>query len=516
VARVELSVEARAIETLIDKGQRDLASARLRAACAYFGRRPEYRYLLCFFDSRFRVRSDAELLREVTELVGDQPELFEATALLAELHARAGDEARADLFARMALESKNPSARARAMEVLTSQAEESVTSLQRSSPVPLVGSPVPGDENAPSSDILAMRAWFERAGRELIHRRTPGYGVRPFHSMVEMLLDWGRTVAEGHSFLSAEPLKLTRESLAIIDEVVVAQRRQLARRAASPTDASPIMAIAGFFLAVVLHELEAGVLEISPDDGGCKVLLPSGAGVRPLLIATGYADGSGPSLAATFDRLAAARELASGPPSSPSVHRVSSARMAAAAARSSGAPKPMAASALARAELALNRPDVETVPLRVLARPTWPADLPPFDLPGIAAALASSQSGQEIAERSGAFLSATPASIEALESYCLATRGGEGAAAGAGPWHPSDADEELILAWGALLGETLIAAYGGVWECDPNAPSDPRLFRVICQERVASWPVTQVYLRLKDGGRHNLIEFVAAVGRLLD
>jgi hypothetical protein len=67
-----------------------------------------------------------------------------------------------------------------------------------------------------------------------------------------------------------------------------------------------------------------------------------------------------------------------------------------------------------------------------------------------------------------------------------------------------------------LLGETLIAAYGGIWECDPNAPSDPRLFRVICEDRVAAWPMTQVYLRLKNGVQHGLVDFVAAVGKLLE
>jgi hypothetical protein len=32
---------------------------------------------------------------------------------------------------------------------------------------------------------------------------------------------------------------------------------------------------------------------------------------------------------------------------------------------------------------------------------------------------------------------------------------------------------------------------------------------------VAVWPITQVYLRLKNGARHDLIEFLASVGRLL-
>src|SRR5262252_5229930 len=144
VARVELSVEARAIESLIDAGQKDVAATRLRAASAYFGRRPEYRYLACFYDARFRIRPDAELLREVTELAGDQPELVEATALLAELHARAGDEARADFFARMALESTNPSTRARAMEVLSSQAPEGKSADESGEPPPPSSRTKPG------------------------------------------------------------------------------------------------------------------------------------------------------------------------------------------------------------------------------------------------------------------------------------------------------------------------------------------------------------------------------------
>jgi hypothetical protein len=94
-------------------------------------------------------------------------------------------------------------------------------------------------------------------------------------------------------------------------------------------------------------------------------------------------------------------------------------------------------------------------------------------------------------------------------------RGERGDAPDPASWQPSDEEEELILAWGALVGETLIAAYGGVWECDPNGPSDPRLFRVLCQDRAAAWPMTQVYLRLKNGKRHDLIAFLAAVGRLL-
>jgi hypothetical protein len=151
----------------------------------------------------------------------------------------------------------------------------------------------------------------------------------------------------------------------------------------------------------------------------------------------------------------------------------------------------------------------------MLEGPTRPSELPPMNLSAIASGLATSPSAQDIAARSGAFLAPTPASVEALESYCTATRGEIGSAPERSVWIPSDEDEERIVEWGAFVGETLIAAYGGVWECDPNAPSDPRLFRVVSEERVVAWPITQVYLRLKNGSRHNLMDFVAAVGKLL-
>jgi len=119
-----LALFLKAIESLIDTGQQGDAANRLQAVHANLGRRPEYRYLICLYDSKFRVRPDRDLLRDVVELVGEQPDLMEATALLAELYARTGDMSRADLFARLALESPSPSARARANEVLSARAND--------------------------------------------------------------------------------------------------------------------------------------------------------------------------------------------------------------------------------------------------------------------------------------------------------------------------------------------------------------------------------------------------------
>jgi len=577
VARIELSAEVRAIESLIDAGEHSAASNRLQVAHTNIGRRPEYRYLVCLYDSTFHVRPDRDLLSEMIELVGEQPDLMEAAALLAQLYARLGDEARADLFAHLALESANPSARARAESVLKAYGaspegppSSRVKQVERvpapaipsrrpssapparpsSAPPPSVppsrpssppiseapssssrpldarypSAPPPkyhqqgadGSDTAPesASEPTALGAWFERARREVVQKR-PAYGVRTGHSIVGMLLDWGKTVAEGNSFVSTEAMSLNRDALAQVDEAILSLRRQPGSRTASRSDTSRAMAAAGFFLAVVLHELDATVLEIAPDDGGCKVVVPSGAGARPLLVAAAFAEGTGPSLVHTFDRLAAARELAASTTSSEPPYRRPSTSLPA-MRQPSLTPVSTPSLGNPRDELAMTRPEVEAATTRKLDRPMHPADAPPLNMSAVAGALMRSALSQDIGAHSGTTLSPIPASIESLDSFCTATRGELGAAPERTVWPTSDDDEEIILTWGALLGETLIAAYGGIWECDPNAPSDPRLFRVICEDRVAAWPMAQVYLRLKNGTRHGLAEFVAEVGRLLE
>ena len=604
MARIELSAEVRAIESLIDAGEHGAASNRLQAAHTNLGRRPEYRYVVCLYDSTFHVRPDRDLLSEMIELVGEQPDLMEAAALLAQLYARLGDEARADLFAHLALESANPSARARAESVLKAygasdgppsshvkQVErvpapaipsrrpstpapphgagptsfgpmssgpsttrsassapparpssvpppsvppsrpssppisEAPSSSSRplgtrypSAPPPKYGQPAAdASETAPesASEPTALGAWFERARREVVQKR-PSYGVRTGHTIVGMLLDWGKTVAEGNSFVSTEAMSLNRDALAQVDDAILSLRRQPGSRTASRSDTSRVMAAAGFFLAVILHELDATVLEIAPDDGGCKVVVPSGAGARPLLVAAAFAEGTGPSLVHTFDRLAASRELAAATTSSEPPFRRPSSTSLPAMRQPSLTPVSSPSLGNPRDELALTRPEVEAATTRKLDRPMHPADAPPLNMSAVAGALMRSALSQDIGARSGTTLSPIPASIDALDSFCTATRGELGAAPERTVWPTSDDDEEIILTWGALLGETLIAAYGGIWESDPNAPSDPRLFRVICEDRVAAWPVAQVYLRLKNGTRHGLAEFVAEVGRLLE
>src|SRR5262249_40200708 len=152
-----------------------------------------------------------------------------------------------------------------------------------------------------------------------------------------------------------------------------------------------------------------------------------------------------------------ARGLASGPPSSAdsTFRRPSSSnRIPAPPSFPALTPFPPPSST-PRDELALTRPAAEVAPLRALEHPPLAADSPPLDLARIASAFATSPASQDIAARSGAFLAPQPASIEALESFCAATRGEAGVAPDKAVWLPSDEDEEVILSWGALLGETI-------------------------------------------------------------
>lgn len=139
-----------------------------------------------------------------------------------------------------------------------------------------------------------------------------------------------------------------------------------------------------------------------------------------------------------------------------------------------------------------------------------------IDLELLSRQFAESHLPVEVAARAGVRLTPSRAHLEALESQLAASWGRAGAAATVPNWQPTGDDEAYILAGGAFLGEAVIASYGGVWECNPYTPDDARLFRVICEDRVAVWPMTLVYLRLKCGAAYDLAEFMTRIGRALD
>jgi hypothetical protein len=424
--------------------------------------------------------------------------------------------------------------------------------------------------------------WFERVANERVQRRETQHGVRAQVSTVETLLDLAREVVHGRTAIVSHPIALDRAGLAAIDASLLAWRRARAQGTGRRSEHGEVMAAAAFFLAVVLHELDAIAIDTGPDDGGCKVQVPSGAGARPILVASAYSKGTGQGLVETFDRLAHATRSTMSPPgqpgapsapsgyfpatrppsitSMPAVRPPSLAGLAAVRSPSTpgmgavrppsipappaSVPPPGGGTSTSRSSppgvprsappprrsapppppdrpvpagiLTVTRAAAEASPVLLLDAAPGPPLPPPVDLRVAADTFTHSPSGLEIASRSGySPMAMTPTGVEALESYCVATRGEVGSAPGEAEWETSTEEEASILAWGAFLGETLIGLYGGYWECDPASPTDARRFRVVCRKRVVAWPMAQVYLRLKNGERAGLLGFLAKVGQLL-
>lgn len=556
MAIIELDTELRAIEALVDAHDEEGAAQALTQAQSRFGRRPDFRYVLCLFDATFGQRSDEELVRDVTQLAADQPDFLEAAALLAQLLARTGDRARAEVFGRVALNGSSDAARLRAARALGVPYEPvprtssvggfaAVRSVLPNSPstttmaqasggpteIPQGGPTMPAkrlsfaDQAAYSAASLdaepvnprslsarppapyslhpdelprprpklssrPAESWFDRAKRELVHRRAPMHGVRVATSTVETLLDLARAVAEGRTPISSGPLPVDRTGLARVDVAIMQWRRSQRSALGGRREYGETMAAAAFLMAAVMHELDGEAIDTLPEDGGCKVLVPPGVGIRPILIATAFARGQGASLVDTFDRLASARSRT--PATSPPVSlRRGSVQMAAARVPEELPPA-----------LSVTVPDVERSPLQLLDHPVGRGPQPELDV----AALLSSATAADIATLSNLVsLAPSPAGIEATEAYCEALVGRR---VGQRP------GEEPALVAGVLVGEALIATFGGVWEADPGAPREALLFRVVCRDRLYAWPILQAALRLRNGPVYDLVSFFGSAARL--
>lgn len=551
MAIIELDTELRAIEALVDAGDEDGASQALAQAQPRFGRRPDFRYVVCLFDATFGRRTDEDLVRDVTLLAGEQPDFLEAAALLAQLLARTGDRARAEVFGRVALNGQSDAARLRAARALgvpydpVQRTNHSVAGFAAvrsvrptSGPAPPVLEPVthtlrahwgtPTDRAAPMpignldqepanprslsarppapyvhrpEDVqLAAAAplsskpeesWFDRAKRELVHRRAPMHGVRVATSTVETLLDLARAVAEGRTPISTTPLPVDRDGLSRVDVAILQWRRAQRTALGGRRDYGETMAAAAFLMAAIMHELEGEAVDTAPEDGGCKVLVPPGVGIRPILIAAGFAKGQGPSLVDTFDRLSAARSRTPQPSAIPGSLRRGSVQMPALRPQSEIYPP-----------LSVSISEAERSPLRVVDRALSRAGQPELDI----ASLLSSGTAMDIAAAAEILtLSPSPAGVEAAEGYCEELLAGRMSA------RPG---EEPALVLGALLGEALLTTFGGVWEADPHSPREALLYRVVCRERLYAWPILQAALRLRNGPLYDLVSFFGSAGRL--
>jgi hypothetical protein len=265
-----------------------------------------------------------------------------------------------------------------------------------------------------------------------------------------------------------------------------------------------IMAAAAFLLSILMKECDGRVVDTTLEDGACKAVLPSGASVRPLLIAASYTRGRGPGLVESFDRAATAHMQRT-----PRVPSVTPGR---ASVPDSDGPRPVRPRP---GNLAVKRAELEAVPLCLVA-PGSPRIAPPrVSMRLIAEEYWGSMHGQEIAASSKRVGTFTLADIDALERHATKTFDLLGLAPPGTPWpwKPSEEHTKLMIAWGAIVGEVLGGVYGGLWEADPASPDDQFLSRVVLADTLMTWPVMKVYLRLARGISHDLTAYADAVGR---
>ncbi len=343
-----------------------------------------------------------------------------------------------------------------------------------------------------------IRGWFQFARQNQLQA---GDGF----STARTLLDLCERVVEGATPLSSHPVPLDRRGLILVEERLEAMRGS--RTGTQPTtERGAVTAAAAFLLGLMLKECDGRASDTSAEDGACKVVVPSGATVRPLLVAAAFMRSRGPSLVETFDRAATAhmrrgpsRVTTANATTQPSQQRV-------AAPQVSG-----------QSELTVLRRDLDGSTLGVTDPEAPPAPQPPIDMRRVAGTFWSGDLGREIIGTSRRVGTFTIADVDAIERYASKSFSAVGFAPPGSPWpwSPPEDLEDMILSWGAILGEVLVALYSGRWESDPGNPQDRHLFRVVVSGGVVAWPVAKAYMRLARGIPHDLSVYVDAVGRVV-
>jgi hypothetical protein len=375
------------------------------------------------------------------------------------------------------------------------------------SPADRVGGRAAPSPSRPAIAIPApveqVRNWFRYAREHQVQRLS---GPNEASSTALTLLDLAERVVEGATPLSSEPLPLDRRGLVLVEQLLEA-RRSAGRTGGAERGA--VTAAAAYMLALLLKECDGRAADTSAEDGACKVVVPSGTTVRPLLVAAAFARARGPGLVESFDRAATAhmRRVPARPVSSP----------AAAAVGVAARPRPSPLPANGESELSVLRRDLDASTLGVLAPNAPPALSPAVDMREIGRAFWASTMGRDIMGSSRRVGNFTIADIDAIERFAGKTFNAVGFAplGTPWPWAPDEEFEELTFSFGAVLGEVLASVYAGRWEADPGNPDDRQLFRVVLTGGVVAWPVAKTYLRLARGIVHDLSVFVDAVGRFV-
>jgi len=349
--------------------------------------------------------------------------------------------------------------------------------------------------------VPQVRAWFQYA-RDNQLQTGDGF------STARTLLDLCERVVEGATPLSSDPVPMDRRGLILIEERLESMRgarsgtQQAAERGA-------VTAAAAFLLGLLLKECDGRATDTSAEDGACKVVVPSGATVRPLLVAAAFARSRGPGLVETFDRAATAH-MRRGP-----TRRTGGG----AAARAVTQPKQERVDARSSSEFDLTvlRRDLDGSTLGVVDPDAPPAPQPSIDMRQTAVAFWTSELGRELIGSSRRVGTFTIADVDAIERYASKKFSAVGFAPPGTPWpwSPSEDFEDLVLSWGGIIGEVLVGLYSGRWEADPGNPEDRQLFRVVLSGGVVAWPVAKAYMRLARGIPHDLSVYIDAVGRVV-
>lgn len=377
------------------------------------------------------------------------------------------------------------------------------------------GEPVTADHrHRPSRSAIAIpppvevqRHWFKYA-------RSHQVTTEGSDSTALMLLDLAERVVEGRTPLTSNPVPLDRRGLIVVEECLEPYRS--ARGTVSAAERAATTSAAAFLLAVLMKESDARAVDTSPEDGACKALLPSGASVRPLLIAASFARGRGPGLVESFDRAATAhmqRLPRSGTQRHPPVEPQASFNES----EPQTAPFVPGRRTTRRAALSVTRRDLDAGTV-CLVDPAASLSTPvPVNLRVVAEEFWDSPEGHEIGGGSRRVGSFSLADVDVLERHLTRTLNlvGLWPPGHPWPWVPTEEQDKQVFVWGAVLGEVLNSVYSGHWEVDPSDPNDRMLYRVVLAGTVIAWPMAKVYLRMARGVTHDLSAYVDVLGRIV-
>jgi len=388
----------------------------------------------------------------------------------------------------------------------------------RPTPAPPIASERPGPlstdyRHRPSRTAIAIpppvevqRHWFKYARTHQVESSGAA------DSTALMLLDLAERVVEGRTPLSSGPVPLDRSGLILIEERLEPYRN--GRGTVTPAERAATTSAAAFLLAVLMKESDARAVDAPAEDGACKAVLPSGASVRPLLIAASFVRGRGPGLVESFDRAATAHMQR--PPRSVT-RQTTSDRQQYVDLDAQTVPIIQGRRTTQRSPLSVQRRDLDAGPICVIDTGT-PMSLPvPINIRSVAEDFWSSSEGAEFSGGSHRVGTFSLTDIDAIERYM--TRAlpliGVWPPGLPWPWIPTEEHEKQIYLLGAVLGEVLVSVYSGQWEVDPSEPHDRHLYRVVLAGSVLAWPMSKIYLRIARGVSHDLSAYVVVLGRVV-